>query len=99
MCSKYPGIKLDQRFREKKAKLIICRKVPKSSTQRQNNSFYVVKKRTAVKCANIKNAHTKRTKVLFFNVKYANLGRSGCVVVVLAQASVLYSMGHSYLIN
>ena len=44
--------------------------------ERENRSFHVVeKKRTAVKCTEMKIARAKRAKLQFFIVKYANLGR------------------------
>ena len=48
MCSKYHGIKSNQRLTDKKTKLKICRQVLKSSTQWQKNSFYVVERRRTV---------------------------------------------------
>ena len=50
-----------------------------SSTQLQNRSFHVVERtRTSVECPKMKNAHAKRTNLLFFTVKYANLWCSCC---------------------
>ena len=50
-----------------------------SSTQLQNTSFHVVERTTtSSKCQKMKNARAKRAKVLFFNVKYANLWRFRC---------------------
>ena len=74
------------RFGNKKTKLNICHHVLSSSTQLQNRSFDVVERtRTSTKCQKMKNARAKRAKILFFIVKYANLGgfccrrRRGCL--------------------
>ena len=69
----------NQRFRGKNTKLNISRHLLTSSRQLQNRSFHVVEKtRTSSKCPKMKNARAKRTKLLFFIVKYANLGPSCC---------------------
>ena len=45
-----------------------------SSTQLQNRSFHFVERtRTSTKCQKMKNARAKRSRILFFIVKYANL--------------------------
>ena len=60
MCSNYPGIKLEQRFRGKNTKLNICHHTLTSSTQLQNRSFRVVERtRTSRKCTKMKNARAK----------------------------------------
>ena len=63
-----------------------------SSTQLQNRSFNVVERtRTSTKCQKLKNARSKRAKILFFIVKYANLWgfscrrRRGCLSSLLTQ--------------
>ena len=64
----------NQRLGHKKTKLNICHRMLTSSTQLQNSSFHVVERtRTFTKCQKMKNARAKRAKILFFNVKYANL--------------------------
>ena len=64
----------NQRLGHKKTKLKICHHALTSSTQLQNWSFHVVERtRTSTKCQKMKNARAKRTKILFFIVKYANL--------------------------
>ena len=51
MCSNYPGIKLDKRFRDKKTRVNICHHMVTSSTQLQNRSFQVAERtRTSAKC-------------------------------------------------
>lgn len=48
-----------------------------TSMQLQNRSFQVVYwKRTAAKCAKLKNSRAKRANLLVFIIKYANLWRS-----------------------
>ena len=79
MCSNYPWIKWNQRFRDKKTRLKICHHMLTSSSQLQNRSFHVVERtRTSTKCQKMKNARAKRANLLFFTVKYANLWRSCC---------------------
>ena len=57
-----------------KTKLNICHHMFTWSTQLQNRSFHVVERtRTSSKCHEMNNARAKRAKILFFNVKYANL--------------------------
>ena len=64
----------NQRLGHKKTKLNICHHMLTSSTQLQNRSFHVVERtRTSSKCQKMKNSLTKRAKILFFIVKYANL--------------------------
>ena len=64
----------NQRLGHKKTKLNICHHMLTSSTQLQNRSFHVVERtRTSSKCQKMKNARSKRAKILFFIVKYANL--------------------------
>ena len=64
----------NQRLGHKKTKLNVCHHMLTSSTQLQNSSFHVVERtRTSTKCQKMKNARAKRAKILFFNVKYANL--------------------------
>ena len=59
----------------KKTKLNNCHHMLTSSTQLQNKSFHVVERtRTSSKCQKMKNARAKRAEILFFIVKYANLG-------------------------
>ena len=76
----------NQRLEHKKTKLNICHHMLSSSTQLQNRSFHVVERtRTSSKCQKMTNARTKRAKILFFSVKYANLWgfcssrRRGCL--------------------
>ena len=64
-----------------------------SSTHLQNSSFHVVERtRTSTKCQKMKNARAKRTKILFFIVKDANLWgfccrrRRGCLSSLLSYA-------------
>ena len=79
MCSNYPGIKWNQRFRDKKTKLKLCNHMLTSSSQLQNRSFHVVPRtKTSAECPKIKNARAMRANLLFFTVKYANLWRSCC---------------------
>ena len=60
-------------------KLNICHHMLRSSIQLQNRSFHVVERtRTSAKCLKMTNARAKRAELLFFIVKYANLGRSCC---------------------
>ena len=67
MCSTILKLYWNQRFRSKKTKLNICHHMLTSSTQLQNRSFHVVKrKRTALKCQILKNARARRAKLLFF---------------------------------
>ena len=62
----------NQRLGHKKTKLNICHHMLTLSTQLQNRSFHVVERtRTSTKCQKMKNARAKRTKILFFIVKYA----------------------------
>ena len=64
------GLNWNQRFKEKKTKLKICRQVPTSSTQLLNMLFHVVERtRTAVKYTKMKNARAQRAKLLFFTFK------------------------------
>ena len=75
----YPGIKFESGLGDKKTKLNICHHMLTSSKQLQNKSFHVVERtRPSSKCPKMKNARSKCAKVLFFIVKYANLGRSCC---------------------
>ena len=76
----------NQRLGHNKTKLNICHHTLTSSTQLQNKYFHVVERtRTSSKCQKMKNARAKRAKILFFIVKYANLGgfccrrRRGCL--------------------
>ena len=64
-------------FSCKNTKLNICHHMLTSTTQLQNRSFHVVE-RASAKCPKMKNARTKRGKLLFFIVKYANLWGSCC---------------------
>ena len=69
----------NQRFGHKKTKLNICHHMFTSSTHLQNWSFHVVERtRTSSKCQKMEYARAKRTKILFFIVKYANLWGSCC---------------------
>ena len=69
----------NQRLGHKKTKLNICHRMLPSSTQLQNRSFNVVERtRTSTKCQKLKNARSKRAKILFFIVKYANLWGFSC---------------------
>ena len=69
----------NQRLGHKKTKLNVCHHMLTSSTQLQNSSFHVVERtRTSTKCQKMKNARAKRAKILFFNVKYANLWGFSC---------------------
>ena len=86
----------NQRLGHKKTKLNICHHMLTSSTQLQNRSFHVVERtRTSSKCQKMKNARAKRTKTLFFIVKYANLWgfccrrRRGCLSSLLTPYSLL----------
>ena len=55
------------------------------STQLQKRSFHVIERTTtSSKCQKMKNARTKRAKILFFIVQYANLSGFVAVVVVIA---------------
>ena len=64
----------NQRLGHKRTKLNICHHTLTSSTQLQNWSFHVVERtRTSSKCQKLKNAHTKRAKMLFFILASANL--------------------------
>ena len=81
-----PELKANQRLGHKKTKLNICHRMLMSSTRLENRSFHVVERtRTSTKCQKMKNARAKRAKILFFNVKYANLWvfccrrRRGCL--------------------
>ena len=66
-------------------KLNICHHMLSSSTQLQNRSIHVVEgTRTSSECQKMKNARAKRAKILFFIVKYENLGVFVAVVVVVA---------------
>ena len=57
----------------------------KSSTQLLKRSFHVIEKtKTSSKCEKMKNTPTKRAKILFFIVQYANLWGFVNVVVVIA---------------
>ena len=50
-----------------------------SSTQLQNKSFHVVERtKTSDKCTKMKKSRATLAKLLFLNVKYANLERSSC---------------------
>ena len=65
----------NQRLGHKKTKLNICHHMLTSSTHLQNRSFHVVERtRTSTKCQKMKYARAKRAKILFFIVKYANVG-------------------------
>ena len=49
------------------------------STQLQNRSFHVMERtRTSAKCTKKKNAHAKNATLLYFIVKYVNLGHYCC---------------------
>ena len=68
----------------------ICHHILTSSTQLQNRSFHVVERtRTSSKCQKMRNARAKRSKLLFFIVKHANLWgfccrcRRGCLSSLL----------------
>ena len=55
---------------------VICRKVLTLSAQLQIKSIHVADRtRTAAKCAKMKNARSKRAKMLSFIIKYAHLWR------------------------
>ena len=56
----------NQRLGRKRTKLNICHHMMTSSTRLQNRSFHVERTRTSSKCQNMKNARTKRAKILFF---------------------------------
>ena len=82
----------NQRLGHKKTKINICHHMLTSSIQLQNRSFHVVERtRTSAKCQTMKNARAKRAKILFSNVKYANLfgfccrrRRRGCLSSLIA---------------
>ena len=62
----------NQRFRDKNTK--VEHDMLTSSTQLLNRSFHVAERtRASAKCPKMKNARTRRAKLLFFIVKYANL--------------------------
>ena len=95
------------RLGNKKTKLNICHHVLTSSTQLQNRSFHVVERtRTSTKCQKMKNARAKRAKILFFNVKYANLWgfccrrRRGCLSsLIYITNEVVGQVGYYQLIS
>ena len=69
----------NQRLGHKKTKSNICHHMLTLSTQLQNRSFHVIERmRMSSKCQKMKNARAKRAKILFFIVKYANLGGFCC---------------------
>lgn len=78
--SNYPGVKLQPACQRSEDKIVMISShhhILTSSAQLQNGSFPVVKRtRTLAKCTKMENAHTKRAKLLFFIVKYANMRRS-----------------------
>ena len=82
----------NQRLGHKKTKLNICHHMLTSSTQLQNRSFHVVERtRTSPKCQQMKNARAKRAKILFFILKYANLGGFCCCRRSLVSISLYLS--------
>ena len=69
----------NQLLGHKRTQLNICHHMLTSSTELQNRSFHVVERtRTSAKCQNMKYAHAKLAKILFFIVKYANLWGFRC---------------------
>ena len=68
MYSNYPR-NWNRRFRDKKTKLNICHQMLTSSTQLQNRSFHNMERITSMKHPKVKNALTKRAKLLSFTFK------------------------------
>ena len=88
-----PELSWSQRVRDKKTKLNICHNMLTSSTQLQNRSFFVGKKK-------IKLARAKRARLLFF--KYANFwrscGRRACFSSLIYKATTVWMFNEQNLL-